>query len=284
MRVQDTSGATLSIPKSLTPKVEASPNGRDFFSREGTALFAVRHYNSRRSIQDLFQDLRTALASTKILYSVARPDWFVLAGGHDGHSYYFRFFRVETGVQGFYAVYDTSRISTFSPIIVMTSLTFQPMLRPTAVARATPLVDAIPIDGRLQKSLFKDDAQDTSAIAPPSDRPREDILSPRTPLVRGPSIESVVKANAGIIETNAGAEASKLLLDSVELLMEKSANKSIRTFRYSVDKSILPDFAEDMPLLRVVFNEKVFFDTDKSNVRNDALATLDTVARNAPAQ
>ncbi|MEP0324838.1 OmpA family protein [Bauldia litoralis] len=41
-----------------------------------------------------------------------------------------------------------------------------------------------------------------------------------------------------------------------------------------VSHADLPDFARDMPLLRLVFSEKVFFDTDRTAIRPEAMKVL----------
>jgi hypothetical protein len=68
------------------------------------------------------------------------------------------------------------------------------------------------------------------------------------------------------------------LLDSIQELLAHTPKKGVRFFRYVVDKSRLDGFRADMPVLRVVFEERVFFDTDKSVIRSEALPVLGVIA------
>lgn len=272
-RIQDVSGAAMSVPMTLVPTEQPSPNGKDFVSIDGATVFAIRHYNSLASIQDLSRGLRTTLSSTKINYDVVRPDWFIISGGYEGRSYYFRFFRTNSSFQGFYAVYDTSRSATFAPIVILTSLTFKISSSPGAKAGSTPAIHSIPLDDRLRQSLFRTHSDSTVAIAPqnsPGKSPSPEGAP--APIVRSPS-SAATPSDAPV-----SAETSKRLLENIELLMGKSGNKGVRIVRYSVNKSDLPDLVEDMPLLRIVFDEKVFFDTDKSELRADAFGLVNSIS------
>ncbi len=47
-----------------------------------------------------------------------------------------------------------------------------------------------------------------------------------------------------------------------------------------ISKADLPQFGVDLPVLRIVFPQHVFFDTDKSEIRPDAIPIIDLVAQN----
>lgn len=49
-------------------------------------------------------------------------------------------------------------------------------------------------------------------------------------------------------------------------------------YEYLISRDHLPQFGIDIKVLRVVFSQGIFFDTDKSDVREEALAILDLVA------
>jgi len=72
--------------------------------------------------------------------------------------------------------------------------------------------------------------------------------------------------------------ASRAMLASVETLL-KNPDQAPRFFKYTVDKSKLVDFRQDMTILRVVYEEKVFFDTDKSTLRSEATPIVRSVAQ-----
>ena len=61
----------------------------------------------------------------------------------------------------------------------------------------------------------------------------------------------------------ADSNGSKSHLASVEELLSRSNPGGGRYFKYVVDRASLAGFREDMPVLRIVFPEQVFFDTDK---------------------
>jgi outer membrane protein OmpA-like peptidoglycan-associated protein/uncharacterized protein YecT (DUF1311 family) len=74
------------------------------------------------------------------------------------------------------------------------------------------------------------------------------------------------------------ATASKLLIERVQSLLRESPTQNVKFFTYSVDKKQLRDAKSDMPLLRVVYEERVFFDTDKANLRPEALPIVKSLA------
>src|SRR5262249_23206614 len=74
------------------------------------------------------------------------------------------------------------------------------------------------------------------------------------------------------------AAANKLLIESIQSLLGASQIQNVRFFTYNVDKKDLRGFKSDMPVLRVVYEERVFFDTDKADVRQEALPVVKSVA------
>jgi outer membrane protein OmpA-like peptidoglycan-associated protein/uncharacterized protein len=74
------------------------------------------------------------------------------------------------------------------------------------------------------------------------------------------------------------AEVSKRLIESVQSLLRGSQTESVKFFRYNVDKKDLQGFKYDMPVLRIVYDERVFFDTDKDILRPEALPAVKTIA------
>jgi len=74
---------------------------------------------------------------------------------------------------------------------------------------------------------------------------------------------------------NADFDARKKRL---ERLSETSLIGGPKFYEYLISKNELPGFPIDMPVLRVVFEEKVFFDTARSRIRPEANKVLDVVA------
>ena len=267
----------MGVPRALLPNERITPNGRDFLSEDRTAIFAIRRFNSASQIESVFEGLKADLSSTKIKYAVSRATWFVVSGDKDGYSYYFRFFRTNLGYEGFYAAYDTVRSSLFSPPVVLTSLTFQTSPEPRTQPSNVSSYRTIPIEDQLRNILFKEPAADRTSAIPPVGLPSSPSQSGMSPAVRRPETSPPDKANAAPTKP-VNPETSRLLLDSIEVLIKRSAATGTRIYRYSVDKTLLPNFSDSMPLLKIVFEEKIFFNTDKSELRPDAVSMLDTVA------
>ena len=61
------------------------------------------------------------------------------------------------------------------------------------------------------------------------------------------------------------ATASKVLVESIQSLLGASRTENVKFFKYNVDKKELQGFKSDMPVLRIVYEERVFFDTDKDD-------------------
>ena len=74
------------------------------------------------------------------------------------------------------------------------------------------------------------------------------------------------------------ATASKVMVESVRSLLTGFRTPNVKFFTYNVDKKELQGFKSDMPILRVVYEERVFFDTDKADLRQEALPVVKSIA------
>lgn len=72
--------------------------------------------------------------------------------------------------------------------------------------------------------------------------------------------------------------ASKRLIESIQSLLGSSKTENLKFFKYNVDKKELQGFKTDMPVLRVVYDERVFFDTDKDVLRPEAIPVVKIIA------
>jgi outer membrane protein OmpA-like peptidoglycan-associated protein len=259
--IDSETGVGIGIPKVLVQSVRKASYGSDYTSTNGNALIAVRRYRIEDTPLRDFASLLQGLANSKIEYKVQRENWFVIAGSADNKKYYIRFHWQDSAFSGFYSIYDQISADRFAIPLSMTSFTLAPFA-------ATPHVSA-----------------SASLNSLPSEPPFSALLS--RPEVRPP--ESVAKSgveDGGTLASAKGspplepddATSSALLLESIQTLLAKSADKNVRFIRYTVDKAQLAGFRSDMPILRVVFEERVFFDTDKSDVRPEAAPVLRLVA------
>jgi outer membrane protein OmpA-like peptidoglycan-associated protein len=250
--VDDGTGARIGVPVALAPNRQDVEYGANFFSNDRKLIIGVRHYNSKSSIQNVFNGLKSELSSTQIIYAVQRPEWFAVAGTGRLKSYYFRFFSTPTGYDGFFAAYDPSEQDRVSPAITMLSLTFSPLARRPSnrIERSSP-IEQIPIDPAIASDLRG--AVSIGAL---------------------PNVES----KGSPPSSSDDVSNSKLVLDSIERLIRSNSGASVKFFKYMVPKDQLIGFKSDMPIMRVVFNERVFFDTDKSDLRTEAIPVIDSVA------
>ena len=113
---------------------------------------------------------------------------------------------------------------------------------------------------------------------PPVEKPTAPIL-PDAPVapdlsVAGPK-EKLETDSQPVVDE---AASSKLLIESIQSLLSASRTQNVRFFTYNVDKKELRGFKSDMPVLRVVYEERVFFDTDKAELRTEALPVVKSVA------
>jgi outer membrane protein OmpA-like peptidoglycan-associated protein/uncharacterized protein YecT (DUF1311 family) len=74
------------------------------------------------------------------------------------------------------------------------------------------------------------------------------------------------------------AAASKVLIERIQSLLNTSSTQRPKFFKYSVNKKDLRGYKSDMPILRVVYEERIFFDTDKANLRPEALLVVRSIA------
>lgn len=132
-----------------------------------------------------------------------------------------------------------------------------------------------------------DDARQIVRIPPAPERSGAEpngSLANSTPIIKGP--QEVENRNADLGEKRLPssqarpdqATASKRMIDAIQGLLSNSKADSVKFFHYSVDKKDLDGFSADMPLLRVVYDERVFFDTDKSTLRPEALPVIKAIA------
>lgn len=265
--VDRATGASIGFPSRLAPVRHVAPNGDDFFSNDGKLKLGLRHYNCNSNIQSVYANLRSDLGFTQIKYSVMRDDWFVISGSVQNKKYYLRFFRTMTGFDGFFAAYRASIADQVSPAIVMLSLTF----RPHNASARNLTINACPAN-RIPLP---------PEIMPGSARPQISAEQSVPAVATNGMTDAHSETRVGPIYLNSNndSKASKLLLDTIQLLISRSTHSQARFFRYVVDKSHLKGFKSSMPVLRIVFPERVFFDTDKSKVRADAESTLNAVAR-----
>ena len=68
------------------------------------------------------------------------------------------------------------------------------------------------------------------------------------------------------------------MVESVRSLLTGFRTPNVKFFTYSVDKKELQGFKSDMPVLRIVYEERVFFDTDKADLRREALPVAKSIA------
>jgi outer membrane protein OmpA-like peptidoglycan-associated protein len=77
---------------------------------------------------------------------------------------------------------------------------------------------------------------------------------------------------------SADESADRILLDSVQTLLERSGARPPKFYKYSVPKNEAAGIFADAPILRIVFEERVFFDTAKTDILPEADSALKQVA------
>ena len=97
------------------------------------------------------------------------------------------------------------------------------------------------------------------------------------PLTNQPAV-GVNGASATASQVVDEAAASKALIESIQSLLGASPTDNVKFFKYNVDKKELQGFKTDMPVLRIVYDERVFFDTDKDVLRLEAKPVVNTIA------
>ena len=266
--VDNNTGASMGFPFALAPKRVDERYGSNYLSNDNQIIIGVRHYNCSAGLESVYNRFKAALQFSKIDYDVRRPNWFAVAGSVSNKSYYFRYFSVPAGIDGLYTIYDNSLRDRVSPAIAMLSLTFQPSSGPLPHRAVTepPLCD-IPV----QYEMLNAGVNMFQLVA------QQNLPRPEQPSGRELTLNAETKPI--YLDSTQELDASKLLLDSIEELISQSTGKRAQFFKYVVDKAKLDGFRSDMPMLRVVFPERVFFDTDKSEIKTEAAAVVGSVAQ-----
>lgn len=102
---------------------------------------------------------------------------------------------------------------------------------------------------------------------------------PNWPPIDGRTVGLIMPTPANDARQTIDEEAaSKLLVERVQALLSVSSTDSMKFFKYTVDKKELRGFSKDMTVLRVVYDERVFFDTDKDTLRPEALPVVKSIA------
>ena len=263
--VDEGTGASMGFPTALVSNRQFVTNGTDFSAKDNGLIIGIRHYNCGSDIASVFNNLKAALNVTAVGYAVQRANWFVISGTAEGRKYYLRFFSVPTGYDGIFVSYQTSSDDRDGPALIMLSLTFTPLTAAVSQRlQASNPVRFIPVAREIIHL----------PIGPTPERQQEAGSPPAPPLV----LPQQAAQKPIYLDSNNDADASKLLLDSVQTFVSQSSGNNVRFFRYVVDKTHLSGFTSDMPILRIVFPERVFFDTDKWNLRPEAAPILESIA------
>ena len=130
-----------------------------------------------------------------------------------------------------------------------------------------------------------------AAVAPPAQKPSnmseaspasESVIgTERTAANVAPDVIPVPptsESQKGPQPISGEATASKVMVESVRSLLTGFRTPNVKFFTYNVDKKELQGFKSDMPILRVVYEERVFFDTDKADLRQEALPVVKSIA------
>jgi outer membrane protein OmpA-like peptidoglycan-associated protein len=258
-------GIGIGIPKAFIQSKRAAAYGSDYNSTSGDVLIAVRRYRIEDNPVTDFSSLLQTLSSSKVEYKVQRDSWFVIGGSAADKKYYVRFHWQEGAFSGFYSIYDQRIADRFAAPLSMISFTLAPFAAAPHLNASAPL-SSLPLEAPFSALLSTAEGHAPEEVA------KGTIQKPPTPEKGPPTAQPDDPIT------------SALLLDSVQTLLSKSASKNVRFLRYKVDKSRLKGFRSDMPVLRVVFEERVFFDTDKSDVRAEAVPVLGSVAETLRAQ
>jgi outer membrane protein OmpA-like peptidoglycan-associated protein len=263
-------GVSIGMPASLVHRKIDSPSESDYVASSGDIFVALRRYQIENDPTSDFNSLVALLGASKIEYKIQKENWFVVAGTNGGKKYYIRFHWQDGAFSGFYALYNGQQAARFNPALVMMSSKMNAFATAPRVAASAPL-RSLALEAGFSDLLSRSNqspAAPTTAMldSDPEKIPRNDASS----------VESTSR-NTGSFPTEP-TNASNLLIDSVETLLKNSQQSDVRFYRYSVDKSLLAGFRSDMPVLRVVFEEQVFFDTDKSAIRSEANTVLTSIA------
>jgi outer membrane protein OmpA-like peptidoglycan-associated protein len=224
-------------------------------------LIAVRRYRVEDNPSADFASLLRGLDSSRVEYKVKKDDWFVIAGSSDNKKYYIRFHWQSGTFSGFYSIYDQRIADLYAIPLSMVSFTLTPFATTPHLNVSAPL-SSLSLEPAFSNLLPKPQARAPDVVETNAIQDNSTVAS-----MKG---SSQPEAQDPV--------ASALLLESIQTLLAKSADKNVRFIRYTVDKAHLAGFRSDMPILRVVFEERVFFDTDKSDIRPEAVPVLSLVA------
>ena len=111
----------------------------------------------------------------------------------------------------------------------------------------------------------------------PSDEQASSETGPAPPATQA-AITVNEPASSDSLRTVDELTASKVMIDSIQSLLGASRTESVKFFKYVVDKKELQGFKQDMPVLRIVYDERVFFDTDKDVLRSEAMPVVKSIA------
>lgn len=195
-------------------------------------------------------------------YALRRDEWFVLAGEHRQRNFCVRFHKREDALAGFYAVYEQAQAQAFRPAVLMSSLTLSPFAAPSKTgsnASASPPAMAL---------------EALHAIAPERRPPALTGSLPKTPPA-APAAPPAQKSSR-TWSTEAATE-SDALVESVKAYLANYPNAKLYT--YVVDYSDVAGLPGEAPLLRIVLDQRVFFDTALSDIRPEGEAALDQLAK-----
>lgn len=118
-------GVTLGYPARLAAIRTEGTRGPKYASASGNVTVDILRYPAgEEDFEAIFARLRTERAGRKIVYSLLRPDFFVITGTVDGKSFYMRFLRAPDGTRGFSVGWDPALSPGFDrvPIAMAVSL------------------------------------------------------------------------------------------------------------------------------------------------------------------
>ncbi|MHC2708401.1 outer membrane protein OmpA-like peptidoglycan-associated protein [Bradyrhizobium diazoefficiens] len=264
--VEKRTGVRIGIPAKLVPNRQDARSGSDYISSTGDVLIAVRTYRLVDDPTSEFYSVLQVLGSS-IEYKALKSDWFVIAGSVNDKKFYIRVHWRAGIAAGFYSVYEPQRADQLGAALSMISLKLAPFSAPASIVSSAPL-NSILSEGPISALLSRPAPVAQSPIAASEDASK--------------SLTRIAENDSRVVDGEDPA-AGKLLLDSIQDLLAKSGARNVRYLRYLVDKKEL-GFRSDMPVLRVVFEERVFFNTNEDAIRSDAEPIINSVSATLRAQ
>jgi outer membrane protein OmpA-like peptidoglycan-associated protein len=261
------SGLRLGVPGAILEIREFGKFGINYFSKSSAIRLSLRAFQHQEEITQIYELYRRALDGSNIEYTTIRPDWFVFAGDLSSRKFYIRFHQRGGVLAGFFAIYNKNNLDFRIPLTMM-SLSLQPF---TIAAQTAISIGPSDRDILLEFATLLRDSAPAAAPSAEAIPPRR--LPDQTAKSEPPPAQPVPDG-----------------LSRKERLA-KLSGKSLRTlpafYEYLVEKKDLPGLNSEEPVLRVVFEERVFFDTGLATVRRDAEQVLDVIAdalRKEPAE